>query len=90
MSDNIPGQFNKTMLNNYFVEFSTQKSVSISQSPILKTKSCVTAENSISRVISNVALIAATHFIPVEIEDIDVRNQIKTLPPETSELYTMV
>ena len=59
------------------------KELSLTQSSIAKTNRWFAAEHSIRGVISNVMLIANTHFIEMDEEDVNIRRELKEVPLET-------
>ena len=82
--------FCRTTVDNYIVEIASQHNISLTQKTIAKSSTRTTSENSIRGPICNAALFGSTHFIPVEKEDIDIRNELKDAPEETRRLYDMV
>jgi hypothetical protein len=73
-------EFSKTTFWNYTALLWNQGSNSISQSSSQKTTAGFAAENSLRALISNLALIGSTHFIPVSSNDANLREEIKSLP----------
>jgi hypothetical protein len=61
----------------------------LSQSYTSKSNTCYAAENSIRGSIATLGVVAATHFIPVEEENADIRAELKSLPAATRKLYDM-
>ena len=55
----------KTTVNNYIAEFAMDPKFSLTQSSIKKTNTRYAAENGIRGSISNLFLVANTHFVPV-------------------------
>ena len=62
----------------------------LTQSSIAKTNTRFAAEHSIRGAISNVMLIANTHFIEMDEEDVNVRRELKEVPLETRMLYDLI
>ena len=77
-------------VTNYTALLADQTNMSISQSCIIKTTTRNAAEHSLRGPISNLALIAYTHFIPVSNEDPDLRAELKKLPKSTQRLVDAV
>jgi hypothetical protein len=65
-------EFSRTRIRNYLAFFSNQEKLSISQSSSQKTMTRFAAENSLCALISNLALIGSTHFIPVSSDNSDL------------------
>ena len=92
-SDIVPldnPHFCASTIDNYIVELANQHNISLTQKTIAKSGIRFTSENSLRRPINNTALFGSTHFIPVEKQDIDIRNELKDVPEETRRLYDMV
>ena len=64
--------------------------LSLTQTSISKTNTRFAAEHSIRGAVNNVILAANTHFVEVDEEDIDIRNELKEVMPETRELYDLI
>ena len=64
--------------------------LSLTQSSIVKTNTRFAAEHSVRGAVSNVMLIAHTHFVEVDQEDFDVRRELKEVPRETRMLYDLI
>jgi hypothetical protein len=82
--------FSNGTKRNYLALLSSQANVSISQSSSQKTTTRYAAEKSLRASISNLALIASTHFIPVSSYDCDIREEMKSLPEPTKMLLHLV
>ncbi len=76
-------EFARSTIRNYLALLSNQENISISQSSSQKTTTRFAAENSLRALISNLALISSTHFIPVSSNDYDLQEEIKSLPETT-------
>jgi hypothetical protein len=79
-----------TTLHNYAAELAMNSNLSLTQSSISKTNTRFAAEHSIRGAVNNVILAANTHFVEVDEEDIDIRNELKEVMPETRELYDLI
>jgi hypothetical protein len=82
--------FSNGTKRNYLPLLSNQANISISQSRSQKTMTRYAAENSLRASMSNLALIASTHFIPVSSDDCDIREEMKSLPEPTKMLLNLV
>ena len=80
---NSDRQLKPTTLQNFTAELAMTSELSLTQSSIAKTNTRFAAEHSIRGAISNVLLIANTHFIEIDDEDVDVRRELKEVPLET-------
>lgn len=89
LPSNIPESYSPTTLNNYRVEFCSQANISIVGSSIKKSLTRFAAEHSIRGSVLNAAIMAAFHFITVDTEDLEIRNEIKRLDPEIGILYNL-
>ena len=87
---NSDHQLKPTTLRNYTAELAMTSELSLTQSSIAKTNTRFAAEHSIRGAISNVMLIANTHFIEMDEEDVDVRRELKEVPLETRMLYDLI
>jgi len=87
---NSDHQLNPTTLQNYTAELAMTSKLSLTQSSIAKTNTRFAAEHSIRGAISNVMLIANTHFIEMDEEDVDVRRDLKEVPLETRMTYYLI
>jgi hypothetical protein len=76
-------------VKNYFALLADEGSVAISQWYISKSNTRYAAENSIRGSIATLGVVAATHFIPVEEENADIRAELKSLPSANRKLYDM-
>ncbi len=79
-----------TTLRNYTAELAMTSELSLTQSSIAKTNTRFAAEHSFRGAISNVMLIANTHFIEMDEEDVDVRRELKEVPVETRMFYNLI
>ncbi len=82
--------FSNGTKRNYLALLSNQANISISQSSSQKTTTIYAAENSLCALMSNLALIASTHFIPVSSDDCDIREEMKSLPEPMKMLLNLV
>ena len=62
-----------TTLQNYTAELVMTSELSLTHSSIAKSNTQFAAEHSFMGTISNVILIANTHFVEMDAEDVDVR-----------------
>jgi hypothetical protein len=79
-------QLKPTTLQNYAAELAMNSNLSLTQTSISKTNT----RHSIRGVVNNVIFVANTHFVEVDEEDIDIRNELKEVMPETRELYDLI
>jgi hypothetical protein len=79
-----------TTLQNYTAELAMTSELYLTQSSIAKTNTWFAAEHSFRGAISNVMLIANTHFIEMDEEDVDVRRELKEVPVETRMFYNLI
>jgi hypothetical protein len=82
--------FSNGTKRKFLALLSNQANISISQSSSQKTTTRYAAENSLRASISNLSLIASTHFIPVSSDDCDIREEMKSLPEPTKMLLNLV
>ena len=87
---NSDRQLKPTTLQNLTAELAMTSELSLTQSSIAKTNTRFAAEHSIRGAISNVMLIANTHFIEMDEEDVDIRRELKEVPLETRMLYDLI
>jgi len=80
----------KKTVRNYTSLIAHQTNMSISQSSIMKSTTRNAAKHSLRGPICNLALIVYTHFIPVSMEDPDLRAELKMLPKCTQKLVDTV
>ena len=64
--------------------------LSLTQTATAKTNTRVAADNTIRGSVTHLALIAATHFVEVNTDDLVVRNHLKQLPEQTKMIYNMM
>ena len=83
-------QLKPTTLHNYAAELAMNSNLSLTQTSISKTNTRFAAEHSIRGAVNNVILIANTHFVKIDKEDIDIRNELIAVMPETRELYDLI
>lgn len=76
-------------VKNYFALLADEGSFAISQWYISKSNTRYATENSIRGSIATLGVVAATHFIPVEEENADIRAELKSLPSANRKLYNM-
>ena len=76
-----------TALHNYAAELVMSSDLSLTQTSVSKTNTRYTAKHLIKGAVNNIILISNAHFVKVDKEDIDVRNQLREATPETRELY---
>ena len=79
-----------TTLQNYTAEIAMISKLSLTESSIVKTNTQFAAEHSVRGAVSNVILIAQTHFVEADQEDFDVRRELKEVPRETRMLYDLI
>jgi hypothetical protein len=77
---NTNAELTATTINNYVAGFAMDSAMSLTQTSIRKTNTRYVAENSIVGSICLLFLIAATHFIPIPEEDLDVQRELKDQP----------
>ena len=59
-------------------------------STVNKPNNCETAEKSLRSAVALLSMVSSTHFIPVTLEDDDIRKELLTLPKSTRMLSEMV
>jgi hypothetical protein len=87
---NFDHQLKPTTLRNYTAELAMTSELSLTQSSIAITNTRFVAEHLIRGAISNVMLIANTHFIEMDVEDVDVRRELKEVSLETRIIYNLI
>ena len=90
MSLNPDRQLKPTTLHNYAAELAMNSNLAPTQTSISKTNTRFAAEHSIRGAVNNVILVANTYFVEVDEEDIDIRNELKEVMPQTRELYDLI
>ena len=83
-------QLKPTTLHNYAAELAMNSNLSLTQTSISKTDTRFAAEHSIRGAVNNVILVATTHFVEIDEEDIDIRNELNEMMPETRERYDFI
>ena len=86
----VQDEVNKNTLSNYVAHIALHGDISINKKAIPKTSTRITAENSSRGSISNVFLVASTHFVEVTEYDKEITKQIRNLPDDTRLLYDLV
>ncbi len=76
-------QLKQTTLQNYTTELAITSKLPLTQSSIAKTNTWFAAEHSFRGAISNVMLIANTHFIEMDEDDVSVRRELKEVSLKT-------
>jgi len=72
MALNPDRQLKPTTLHNYAAELAVNSNLSLTQTSISKTNTRFAAEHSIRGAVNNVILVANTHFVEVDDENIDI------------------
>jgi hypothetical protein len=77
-------------VRNYSALLADEGNISISHSYTSKSNTQYTAENSIHGSFATLAVVAVTHFITADKEDVDIHTESKSLPAATCKLYNIV
>ena len=75
----LDNNLSRQTVDNYTAMLADQPNISIAASTVSKSRTRFAAENSIRGSVAFLALIGATHFIPIEKEDADVRAELNTV-----------
>ena len=86
----LENSISQSSVRNYTALLADQPNMSVSQSTTTKSNTRHGAENSIRGSISTLSLIAYTHFVPVDRQDPDLRQELKSLPNSVQMLSEMV
>lgn len=86
----IENNVSEGTVRNYTALFADEPNLSLSESSRSKSTSRDTAERSLRGAVGTAAVIASTHFIPLEEEDPDIQAELKTLPESTRMFTEMV
>jgi len=86
----LNNKFGRSTIDNYTCEFASLGGVSLINKTTAKTMTRFIAERSIRNSVADLALIGSTHFVSVDEEDLDIRNEIKGLSEDAQMLYNYV